>query len=180
MRYIIVDLEATCWKKGISRQRMEIIEIGAVQLDTPSGPVSREFARFVRLVVEPTLSPFCRQLTGIRQEDVDAADVFPLVFKQFVDWIGDEPFTFCSWGAYDLSQFRMDCQRHGLPLPANFERHINLKKEFARLYGTKSMGMQAALRYLQLPLEGQHHRAIDDVRNITRIATQMLPAIDPA
>jgi len=30
IRYVIVDLEATCWQKGGIRDRMEIIEIGAV------------------------------------------------------------------------------------------------------------------------------------------------------
>jgi len=48
MRYIIVDLEATCWKKGTRPDRMEIIEIGAVMLDSSSGVISDEFAEFVK------------------------------------------------------------------------------------------------------------------------------------
>lgn len=180
MRYTIVDLEATCWETNSSLPRMEIIEIGAVQLETAAGPVSRAFARFVQPVAEPHLSPFCIQLTGIQQEDVDKADPFSLVFWEFLDWIRDDLFMLCSWGAYDLHQFRVDCQRHGIPFPVSFERHINLKKEFARLHGTKPMGMPGALRHLKLPLEGRHHRAIDDVRNIAEIARRILPNIDPA
>src|ERR1043165_8944279 len=105
MRYVIVDLEATCWEKGTSPDRMEIIEIGAGLLDSSTGPVSKEFGAFVKPVASPELSEFCTQLTSIRQEDVDQAEIFPMVFWQFVDWIGVEPFRLCSWRAYDLNQF---------------------------------------------------------------------------
>jgi inhibitor of KinA sporulation pathway (predicted exonuclease) len=59
MQYIIVDLEATCWDGG-SRERMEIIEIGAVRLASAEGPTDGEFARFVHPIAEPILSDFCR------------------------------------------------------------------------------------------------------------------------
>lgn len=177
MRYIIVDLEATCWQTGSSPSRMEIIEIGAVRLDAPAGPPVAEFNAFVCPIVEPQLSVFCLQLTGIQQMDVDTADPFPYVLEYFLDWIGDDPFTLCSWGAYDLNQFRIDCARHKVPFPATFERHLNLKQEFARLHSRKPMGMAGALRHLGLPLEGQHHRGIDDARNIARIAQLILPQI---
>ena len=178
MRYVIVDLEATCWEKGTDRLRMEIIEIGAVLLASGEGPVVSEFGEFVRPVVEPTLSDFCRQLTHIRQHDVDSADRFPAVFARFLHWIGAEPFMLCSWGAYDLDQFRTDCGRHAVPFPASFERHINLKREFAVLHKSKPCGMAAALRRMNLPLEGTHHRARDDARNIARIARSLLPILE--
>ena len=55
MRYVIVDLEATCWEGG-SPDRMEIIEIGSVLLESSRGPLSREFDAFVRPVESPQLS----------------------------------------------------------------------------------------------------------------------------
>lgn len=117
MRYVVVDLEATGWEGASGSPKMEIIEIGAVQLASSGGPVDDEFSSFVRPVVEPRLSEFCTRLTSIRQEDVDAAGRFSEVFPRFVEWIGDGPFVLCSWGEYDLNQFRQDCQRHRLPLP---------------------------------------------------------------
>src|SRR5690348_5364087 len=119
MRYVIVDLEATCWETGTSPERMEIIEIGAVLMDSSAGPVSKEFGAFVKPMASRELSDFCTQLTSIRQEDVDQAEIFPVVFWQFVDWIGEQPFYLCSWGAYDLNQFRRDCQRYRMSLPAS-------------------------------------------------------------
>ncbi len=174
--YVIVDLEATCWPKGTRPNRMEIIEIGAVRLGPDLGPIVAEFDAFVRPVNEPELSDFCTELTGIRQEDVDRADPFPVVFRRFLEWIGPEPFVLCSWGAYDLRQFRVDCERHSVPFPEAFEeRHVNVKAAFARWKGIKPVGMRGALGMLGLPLEGRHHRAIDDVRNIAKVARVVIP-----
>lgn len=178
MRYIVVDLEATCWENVRDFGRMETIEIGAVELPAADEPPSREFSRFIRPVAEPELSEFCRRLTTIRQEDVDRAEEFPAVFREFLAWIGKEPFVLCSWGGYDLNQFRRDCRRHGVAFPLSFERHVNLKKEFARLMNIKPCGMNRALRHAGLPLEGTHHRGIDDARNIARLAARVLPTLE--
>ena len=151
MRYIIVDLEATCWENVRDPDRMETIEIGAVELLSAQMPSSRKFNRFIRPVVERELSDFCRRLTAIRQRDVDLADEFSLVFPEFLEWIGEEPFFLCSWGGYDLTQLRRDCDRHG---------------------------MARALNLAGLPLEGTHHRGIDDARNIARLANRVLPILE--
>jgi inhibitor of KinA sporulation pathway (predicted exonuclease) len=178
MRYIVVDLEATCWADVRDYARMETIEIGAVELPAADGPPTREFSRFVRPAVEPELSEFCRRLTTIRQKDVGRSDEFPTVLVEFAEWIGEDPFVLCSWGGYDLTQFRTDCDRHGLTLPESFERHVNLKKAFARLVGIKECGMERALAHMGLPLDGTHHRGIDDARNIARLAVLVLPQLE--
>lgn len=178
MRYIIVDLEATCWENVRDVDRMETIEIGAVELPAADAPPSREFNRFIRPVAERELSDFCQRLTTIRQRDVDQADEFWAVFPEFLEWIGDEPFILGSWGGYDLTQFRIDCRRHGLEFPASFERHVNLKKEFARVMSVKVCGMKRALVHAGLPLEGTHHRGIDDARSIARLAALVLPVLE--
>ncbi|MGC3972106.1 MAG: 3'-5' exonuclease [Pirellulales bacterium] len=155
---------------------MEIIEIGAVRLPSAAAAPVEEFQSFVRPVVERQLSPFCTSLTSIRQHDVDGADPFAVVFPRFVDWIGPEPFVLGSWAAYDLNQFRQDCARHDLPLPTTFEDHVNVKQTFARHFGIKPCGMAEALTKSGVELTGTHHRAIDDVRNIARLAQFVLPA----
>jgi inhibitor of KinA sporulation pathway (predicted exonuclease) len=168
--HVIVDLEATCWEKGTRPDRMETIEIGAVRLASGNWEPLAEFSSFVKPVSEPVLSDFCRHLTGIRQEHVDTAQLFPEVFAAFLDWIGGGPVVWCSWGAYDLRQLQVDCRRHRLPFPQILEYHVNLKKEFAAWRDIKPCGMKRALGILGIALEGSHHRAIDDARNIAKIA----------
>lgn len=178
MQYIIVDLEATCWEGVRFTSRMEIIEIGAVRLPQSSSLMEDQFGCFVRPVVVPKLSGFCKRLTSIQQEDVDQAEYFWSAFPLFLEWIGDDPFILCSWGAYDLNQFKNDCQRHKIPVPPTFERHINLKKEFARIKKVKLCGMERALEIVGIPLEGRHHRARDDARNIAQLAMLILPELE--
>ena len=178
MRYIVVDLEATCWE-GVRSADMETIEIGAVALGRANGPLESEFGTFVRPVIQPRLSDFCTVLTSIRQEDVDGADLFPDALQRLQAWIGSEPFCLCSWGNYDLNQLRNDCRRHNLQLPPTFEHgHLDLKKEFAKVFHVKRCGMARAMEVAGLPLQGAHHRGIDDARNIARLATLTLPRLE--
>jgi len=143
MRYIVVDVEATCWEDASARSRneMEIIEIGAVRLDE-NFEIAEEFGLFVRPVVHEQLSDFCTELTTITQPDVDDAERFAEVFERFLGWIGDGPHQLCSWGAYDLIQFRLDCERSGVAMPTWFEPgHVNVKAEFAKWRGVGNARM---------------------------------------
>jgi 3'-5' exoribonuclease 1 len=176
VQHIVVDLEATCWDPP-QRERSEIIEIGAVRLDDDLTIVD-EFDSFVRPVAEPELTPFCMTLTSIMQADVDAADPFTVVFPRFQAWIGTEDYRLCSWGFYDVGQFRRDCGRHGLPFPERFEKHhLNLKEAFAAWRGVDRCEVPEALDLLGLPFAGTYHRGIDDARNIAQIAQRMLPEL---
>jgi inhibitor of KinA sporulation pathway (predicted exonuclease) len=173
--YVVLDLEATCWQKGTRPDRMETIEIGAVRLDPDTFlPQEDTFSRFVRPTVEPELSEFCTELTGITQTDVNSAGTFPEVFRDFMAWLGEAEITLCTWGAYDVGQLKVDCRRHGISFPDRFENYINLKKRFAASHDIKPCGMKHALRILNIPLEGRHHRGIDDAKNIAKIAADLL------
>ena len=58
-----------------------------------------------RPVRHPVLTGFCKSLTTIAQEQVDAAAAFPEAMVSFTAWLGqfDRP-VFCSWGDYDRKQ----------------------------------------------------------------------------
>jgi len=164
--YVVIDLEATCDRRGFPRDSMEIIEIGAVLVDGASlAPVS-EFQTFVRSVVRPRLTAFCTELTSIQQADVDAVPRFPEALAALTAWM-PQPHVFASWGAYDRNQFAQDARRHTVALP--FGEHLNVKAAFARATGNRPMGMKRALRVAGLPLDGTHHRGIDDARNIAKL-----------
>lgn len=177
MHYVVVDLEASCWKAAWVRHRMETIEIGAVRLDDALRAVD-EFDSFVRPVVVPRLSTFCRELTSITQEQVDAADTFPKAFARFVTWLGTGSRRLVTWGAFDLGQFRLDCERHGMTFPEHLaEGHVNLKTAFGAWKGLKRVAVPQALEALGLEPVGRAHRGIDDARNIARIAQLALPHV---
>lgn len=170
LTFIVVDLEATCWR-GKSPVQNETIEIGAVAFQRQEGVIS-EFAEFIRPKLAPNLSDFCIELTSIRQEQIDHAAPFPDVFDRFCRWMAQhEPWLFCSWGAYDRKQLLRDCALHDLEW--ELPRHLNLKSAMAAIYQGPRLGMAAALGKLGIPLNGTHHRGIDDARNITAMLQRM-------
>lgn len=172
--FLVFDLEATCWANQPDRVN-EIIEIGAVATDALGQPIA-EFQAFVQPKLNRELSDFCRQLTSITQSDVDTAPPFPDVAARFGEWARTHGTPVpASWGAYDRRQLQADCTLHGVDYPLPVE-HINLKSVFAKVFRCRRVGMAKALKQLGIPLEGTHHRGIDDARNIARILQQMLTA----
>lgn len=170
------DLEATCWEPE-EPERVEILEIGAVKL--PAGRETDEmqgaaFSEVVRPRVTPILSEFCLGLIPIGQAEADAADFFPAVFGRFLDWIGDGPFWLGSWGTFDRVQLQAECKKHGLAMPRGFAGHIDLRREFARWKHVRPPGLKAALELAGLTVEGTRHRALDDARNLARLARILL------
>ncbi len=169
-RLLIVDLEATCWNRAEHvAERMETIEIGALDLDPAEPTRVREFQAFIRPVRFPMLSAFCTELTSITQADVDSAESFAPVFARFVEWIGDPALVrLCSWGDYDRRQLIRDCADHGVRYPLATD-HLNLKHLCSAALGVRPFGLQRALDVAGLGFIGVHHRGLDDARNITRL-----------
>jgi inhibitor of KinA sporulation pathway (predicted exonuclease) len=169
MKYIIVDLEATCWETKDQKTKNEIIEIGAVSVNA-NKQVEGQFNVFVKPRLNPQLSDFCKKLTSITQADVDGAPSFPQALEKFQQWINlEENYVLCSWGFYDKTQFNWDCELHQLDT-AWLKPHISLKHQYARIKSlSRPPGMKQALEKERLPLTGIHHRGIDDALNISRI-----------
>lgn len=165
---VICDWECTCIKnKNISFQN-EIIEMAAIKCDDNFNVIS-EFDMFVTPILNPILSDFCKELTSIKQTDIDNAKLFPFVLYEFNKWLKEtENNIFHSWGNFDKNQLIKDCQLHNEEYPFD-ERHINLKKVVAKKLKVKPKGMQPMMEYLKIPLIGIHHRGIDDCKNIARI-----------
>jgi len=172
-RIVVVDVEATCWKKGVFSRKKETIEIGAVLLllDRVASQWP-EFQTFVRPLRLPRLSSFCRELTGITQEDVDGAPAFPEALRLFVAWAHPlERIILATWSHYDLWQLDLDLEANGLPklaLPS-----LDVKKLAARIVGGKSFE-ETARQLVPEDVGLPRHRAIADARRTARILHALL------
>ncbi len=169
LNYIIFDLEATCEKNNYKFIN-ETIEIGAVKYNG-QGEFLDEYCAFIKPILNPTLSKFCKELTTIEQSQVDNALTFPDAIEDFKKWINiNEPFLLCSWGLYDRKQLEKDSALHNINDIAWLENHISVKHQHGAFYNiTKGMGMEAALLKEGFLLDGTHHRGIDDAKNIAKI-----------
>lgn len=174
--YLVLDLEATCCdKNSIAKNEMEIIEIGAVMVKAQTLKILDEFQTFVKPVRNPILTEFCKTLTSIAQNQVDRAPTYPEASAMLKNWLSDySNGVFCSWGDFDRKQFKKDSNFHQLPFPIAYP-HVNVKKVFAEIQGLpKRCGMDQALELARLPLEGTHHRGIDDAKNIAKLLPYIL------
>lgn len=191
--YILFDLEATCWGP-YDRKPMdattEVIEIGAVKINKNLEVVS-EFCTFIKPSINPRLSSFCTELTTIEQKDVDNAPYFQVAISNFMTWAKEgshEDPMFLSWGAWDKQQLVRESVAKGCEkyfalfvgdsvTPYRVGNHIDFKRAFARTRNIKPCGMERALSHLNIPLDGTHHRGIDDAKNISKIFVVAYPEL---
>ncbi|KKL53208.1 hypothetical protein LCGC14_2277730 [marine sediment metagenome] len=170
MRYIVIDLECTCWRReDPDKQPHETIEIGAVLLDKNYNYI-KEFTQFVKPLDNPTLTEYCVDLTSITQTDVEDAPTLAIAISRLNKWIGtSEDIIFCSWGYFDQEQLLAECNLNSIPYPFD-DNHINIKVRFSKIMNrTKKMGLRKALRILDIPFEGTPHRGVDDAKMIAKV-----------
>jgi inhibitor of KinA sporulation pathway (predicted exonuclease) len=170
VNFIIYDLEATCWRGRPPKGVQEIIEVGAYKVNQ-YGEVLDTFSSFIRPVVNTVLSSFCKQLTSIRQIDVNNASTFPVVIESFKDWINiyDEDYIFISWGAYDKQFLLNDCELHKLD-DEWLDNFMDLKQEYHDLKNThKHRGLKKVVNNEGFEFTGIQHRAISDAENLSKI-----------
>ena len=130
MKFIVYDIEATCWEGRPPGMVQETIEIGAYSVDS-FGQVGGAFSRLIKPLLHPQLSQFCRRLTQIEQPDINRARDFPRVIQAFQDWIDldDEPYVLAAWGNFDERQLRRDCRLHDLD-DSWLDPSINLRAQY--------------------------------------------------
>lgn len=195
--FCVIDFEATCWENN-KEHTMEIIEFPAVMIDVIDESIlplqlqmSATFHMYVKPAINPTLSDYCINLTGITQEQVDDADDFHEVLHQFIEWIDfvanpGGSILFIACGDWDLkTMLPNQCSLSKVSLPEMFTSWCNIKQMYNRHYSEKirgmhSMkeiingnyahektsvrGMKSLLNRLNLPLIGRHHSGIDDAK----------------
>ncbi|WP_288131587.1 3'-5' exonuclease [Microbulbifer sp.] len=174
---LIVDLEATCWDdRPQTVEVMEVIEFG-LALAAPNGEILTSHSQLVNPTINPVLSDFCRQLTGIDPGLVAMAPDFAQATELLDVWLaGKEYQAWASWGQYDFNQIRVEQSRHGCAPTFFAKPHINLKALWQEKTGKKRRsGLGSALLSLGLDFEGQQHRGEDDARNIARILPSLVP-----
>lgn len=168
---LVIDVESTCWEPPEVQPKgsiSEIIEIGIAVVNIKT----LEIVQNDSIIVRPQsskLSKFCTKLTTLTQEYVDQGTTFQAAMAILRKDYNSENRTFVSWGDYDRKMFERNSKDYGVKYPFG-PRHMNLKNSFTMLHGlTHEPGLDGALDYLGLPLEGTHHRGVDDAKNIAKV-----------
>lgn len=101
-RIVIFDTEFTTWDGALAngwtgttpaggKQHREIVQIGAIKVDWPSGTILGTFDQLVKPTLNLELSDYFINLTGITQQDVDATGIpFTQALEDFLNFIGED------------------------------------------------------------------------------------------
>jgi inhibitor of KinA sporulation pathway (predicted exonuclease) len=173
-KVLVVDLESTCWEGDPPPgQTSDVIEVGVCLLDLATLERGERRALLVR-PERSEVSPFCTRLTTLRPEDLTGAGSLFDACRALKKELAGKQRPWASYGDYDRRQLERCCRDLGVGYPFG-PTHLNVKSLFALSRGLEhEVGMARALELLGLPLEGTHHRGVDDAWNIAAILAHLL------
>lgn len=168
---VIFDLEFTAWECSMARHWLspgefkEVVQIGAVKLDTATLETVAEFDALVRPRVNPELSPYFEALTGISNAQAAREGVdFLEAYRDFAAFAaGGEiaAFGHDEWVLEDNLRLYGIRGAPGLPL------FHDLRSWFAG-QGIDPRGLHSCDigPALGVPFAGRIHNALDDARSL--------------
>lgn len=187
---VCIDIECTC-DSPVQLEPMEVIEVACLRLNltTPRDELLRLdefpiFHKFVKPTINPNLTDFCQDLTGIMQSTVDKAPTIDVVIQELVQWLKDERlidsngqkierFAFASCGNFDLITLKSiieDSQaNNNLELPIYFKEWINVKRTFVNHKREWPKSLYHMLELLGEEPFGRLHSAKDDCMNLAKV-----------
>jgi len=175
----VFDLEYTAWECSMARhwlepgQFREVVQIGAVKLDGRNLSVLDEFDLLVRPRVNPVLSPYLEQLTGIANADMTARGVdFAEGYERFAAFAGEGPI--CAFG-HDEWVLEENLRLYGITDYRHLPRFADLRSWFAACNfdprGKLSCEIGPALG---LESKGRAHNALHDARALAASVEEMV------
>jgi len=180
--YILLDLEATCWitPPRPKKQITEIIEIAAIAFEDPSNIIDN-FHTYIKPEIYPNISESCKELTGIKQIDLDLAEPFKPSIQKFEEWLDGfpNPIIFV-WGNFDKAQIikeSMFKKYTGKLFKMTNKRILAIDKILKKTYSLQKTGLLNVLSHFGLSFEGIPHKAEDDIKNTLNIIKKCYPDI---
>lgn len=136
-RVVVFDLEFTSWEGSWERgwsedwEQREIVQIGAVLVDVSVDfEQIGNFRRFVQPNLNPQLSDYFINLTGISQATVDCEGYpFAEAYSEFLQFAGDVEMLFSN--GTDGEVLRENCVLNGVKYQLEIGRVINIRPQLA-------------------------------------------------
>lgn len=171
MKYMVFDLE---FNQGFNFKKenvktinpkcpFEIIDIGAIKLDDNLSTIST-FDELIKPFIYKRLHPFVKKMTGISKESLKDSKPFEEVYRGLDEFIKDVD-VLCVWGTADIKELIRNIEYHRLDPSIIPSKYINVQ-QYASKYlnspGGNSIGLGNAARMMNIPVETELHKAIND------------------
>ena len=170
--FVIFDLEYTTWEGAQERnwtgagERREVVQMGAILVGRDPLREEGEFNRFIKPVLNPKLSEFFTDLTGITQEHIEREGIsFPEALEAFSSWASDYPLY--SWGTGDPEALKENSAQAGIRFPYEAGRFASMQEVFMALgVPAEAYTSGTIVRAFGKELSRRQHNALNDVRTI--------------
>lgn len=179
MNYVILDLEM-CMVKGNAIKKMrgekhEIIQIGAVMLDTKLRIVD-EFSSYVKPEYGK-IDSFIEKLTGIGQECVENAPDLRAALMHLAMWIADQEVIVLSWSDSDYYQLQREIRIKKIKhhkIQDLLEGWVDFQRSFDQMLGLKKQyALEDALNISRIQSIGRTHDGLCDAYNTARLFVKL-------
>ncbi|BCN30278.1 3'-5' exonuclease [Anaeromicropila herbilytica] len=171
MYYIVFDLEFNqdfsspiCLGENVSKYPFEIIQIGAIKLDSNLHTVD-SFNQYVKPTIYSHINSHITELTGITTEQLVSEETFPSVFNEYMNFISEKDSYFCIWGASDVKELYRNASYHNLDMNRIPEMFINIQpyvSMYLKVPETRLLKLQTATQLLNIPQTHEYHNALYD------------------
>ncbi len=171
MSFIIFDLEFNQdvaslqnFNQEKSHYLFEIIQIGAIKLDSDFKTVGT-FNRYVKPTFYNRINPFITELTGITTEQLLLEELFPVIYKTYIDFIDGTDSVFGTWGLSDMKGLMENVAFHQLndrllpKMVINLQSHVS---KYLNRSGKNLLRLQHAVEMLNIPITYSFHNALHD------------------
>jgi len=171
IRAVVFDLEFTAWQGSMAHRWMrpgeftEVVQIGALRVDAQSFAVEATLDVLVKPRLNPVLSDYFVELTGIANEELAARGVdFAQAYVQFCEFA--KGCAIFAYGRDDLI-FESNLRLYGIADAPAVPRYVNVIPWLVE-NGIDPRGKNACDvgPLCGVAFEGQRHNALNDARSV--------------
>lgn len=166
MNYIIFDLE---WNQSSGgreyenpRMPFEIIEIGAVKLDSKLNIVDT-YSSIIKPKLYKKLQPHIRSILNYDEKTFKKGRPFDMVCREFLKWCGED-YIFCSWGGMDLSYLQNNMEYYYMKPLQSPLKFYNIQQIYADVEDKNNaiVKLEKAVNNLSIATDRPFHSAVND------------------
>ena len=178
MNYIIFDLEWNqCFNRELENPRMpfEIIEIGAVKLDSHFN-LTDTYSAIVKPRIYKKLQPHVKLMLNYDETTLKTGRPFDMVCREFIKWCGED-YIFGTWGSMDLYYLQNNMDYYYMkPLPHPL-KYYNIQQIYADLIDEDKaiVKLEKAVNKLNIPVDKPFHSAVNDAYYTAKVLSIIHP-----
>lgn len=167
--FVIFDTEFTSWKgcneKGWDKNKnqfRELVQLSAIKVNGDNLHTVDTFDAYSKPIKNPVLSEYLKNLTGIKQEDIDKARPAKQVIEEFLDW-SDGLYCYSYGEDIDILNENIGDTKNQI----REERFINIKPFFKnRGVPVEKYNSGKLHKFFNIDMDGHEHNALFDTKSI--------------